>query len=418
MQTTLAPALRDVPTAAHAARLIGACVHCGFCNAACPTYRLLGDELDGPRGRIYLVRGLLEAGTASAATQQHLDRCLTCRACETACPSGVEYGGIIDAGRELMQAAAPRDGWAARQRALLRGTLKRTRLLSALLSLARACRPLLPAGWQRRIAQHQQSRRSAARGATSVATGRRVLRLAGCVQPALLPGIGAATTRLLGVLGFDSVFAAQAGCCGALPQHLDDPEGALEQARRNIDAWWPAIEAGAEAIVVDASACSLMLREYGARMAHDAAYAGKAARVSALVSDLAEFVAREWPQAGSPGSSRMEAGGVRVAFQSPCTLQHGLRVRGVVEALLTRAGAELAPVADGQQCCGSAGAWSLLEPALAAELRDRKLAALGAARPDVILSANLGCIAHLGAGTDIPVQHWVEWVADRIEALR
>lgn len=417
MQTTLAPALRDVPSAAQAARLIGACVHCGFCNAACPTYRLLGDELDGPRGRIYLVRGLLETGNASGVTQQHLDRCLTCRACETACPSGVEYGGIIDAGRELMQAAAPRGGWSARQRALLRGTLKRTGLLSALLSLARVCRPLLPAGWQRRIAQHQQSRRSAARGMASVATGRRVLRLAGCVQPALLPGIGASTTRLLATLGFESVFAAQAGCCGALPQHLDDPKGALEQARRNIDAWWPAIEAGAEAIVVDASACGLMLREYGTRLAHDAAYAGKAARVSGLVLDVAEFVAREWPQAASPARTSTDTARVRVAFQSPCTLQHGLRVRGVVEGLLVRAGAELLPVADAQQCCGSAGAWSLLEPGHAAELRQRKLAALGAARPDVILSANVGCIAHLGAGTDTPVQHWVEWLAERMKAL-
>jgi glycolate oxidase iron-sulfur subunit len=414
MQTRLAPALREVPSAAQAARLIGACVHCGFCNAACPTYRLMGDELDGPRGRIYLVRGLLETGSASGLTRQHLDRCLTCRACETACPSGVEYGGIVDAGRELMQALAPRSGWGARQRALLRGTLKRTRLLSALLSVARVCRPLLPADWQRRIAQHQHSRRSATRGAASVKTGRRVLRLAGCVQPALLPGIGASTTRLLAALGIDSVFAPRAGCCGALAQHLDDQQGALEQARRNIDAWWPAIEAGAEAIVVDASACGLMLREYGARLAHDAAYADKAARVSALVLDVAEFVAREWPQAGSAARTSMVAVRARVAFQSPCTLQHGLRVRGVIETLLTRAGAELLPVADAQQCCGSAGAWSLLEPGLAAELRTRKLDALGAARPDVILSANVGCIAHLGAGTDIPVQHWVEWLVDRI----
>jgi glycolate oxidase iron-sulfur subunit len=415
MQTTLAPALRDVPAATHAAQLIGACVHCGFCNAACPTYRLLGDELDGPRGRIYLVRGLLETGGASGATQQHLDRCLTCRACETACPSGVEYGGIIDAGRELMQAAAPRRGGGARQRALLRGTLKRTSLLSAMLSLARECRPLLPAEWQRRVAQHQRSRRSAARSAASPRTGRRVLRLAGCVQPALLPGIGASTTRLLGALGFESVFAAQSGCCGALAQHLDDPDGALEQARRNIDAWWPAIDGGAEAIVVDASACGLMLREYGPRLAHDPAYAGKAARVSALVLDLAEFVAREWRPAEATARPSTDTGRVRVAFQSPCSLQHGLRVRGVVEALLMRAGAELLPVADAQQCCGSAGAWSLLERGLAVELRTRKLAALGAARPDVILSANVGCIAHLGAGTDTPVQHWVEWLADRME---
>lgn len=416
MQTRLAAGLRDTPAALDAAKLIGACVHCGFCNAACPTYRLLGDELDGPRGRIYLVRGLLETGTATAVTQQHLDRCLTCRACETACPSGVEYGRIVDAGRELAAAATPRRGVPALRRALLRAVLTRTVLVTTLLALARVFRPLLPAPWQRRIAQHAHSRRSAARGAARAATGRRVLRLAGCVQPALLPGIGAATTRLLAALGFDSVFAARAGCCGALSQHLDDPQAALDQARQNIDAWWPAIEAGAEAIVIDASACGLMLREYGTRLAHDPAYAAKAARISALVLDVAEFVAREWPRAAPPAAPTSAAVRPRVAFQSPCTLQHGLRVRGVVEQLLQQAGAELLPVADAQQCCGSAGAWSLFEPQLADQLRARKLAALGAARPDVILSANVGCIAHLGAATDTPVQHWVEWLADRLEA--
>lgn len=415
MQTTLAPALRDAPAAADAARLIGACVHCGFCNAACPTYGLLGDELDGPRGRIYLVRGLLETGAASTATQQHLDRCLTCRACETACPSGVEYGRIVDAGRELAATMAPRDAVAAWRRRLLRAVLTRARLLSALLVVARACRPLLPASWRRRIVQHARSRRAAGRGTAPVATGGRVLRLAGCVQPALLPGIGAATTRLLAALGYESVFAVRAGCCGALPQHLDDPHAALDQARRNIDAWWPAIEAGAEAIVIDASACGLMLREYGTRLARDPAYAAKAARVSALALDVAEFVAREWPRHALPATAPSGSDRPRVAFQSPCTLQHGLRVRGVVEQLLLRAGAELLPVADAQQCCGSAGAWSLLEPQLADQLRDRKLAALGAARPDVILSANIGCIAHLGAATDMPVRHWVEWLADRLE---
>lgn len=418
MQTTLAPALREVPAAAQAARLIGACVHCGFCNAACPTYRVLGDELDGPRGRIYLVRGLLETGTASELTQQHLDRCLTCRACETACPSGVEYGGIVDAGRELMLAMAPRAATAAGQRALLRRMLADRAALRALLAVARVCRSLLPAAWRRRIDQHARSRQAARRAVDAVATGRKVLRLAGCVQPALLPGIGAATTRLLAALGFESVFVARAGCCGALSQHLDDPAAALEQARRNIDAWWPAIEAGVEAIVIDASACGLMLREYGTRLAHDAAYAGKAARVSALVLDVAEFVSREWPKAPPAMAPVPAADRPRVAFQSPCTLQHGLRVRGVVEALLARAGAELLPVADAQQCCGSAGAWSLLEPGLADELRARKLAALGAAQPAVILSANVGCIAHLGVATDTPVRHWVEWLADRLEAAR
>jgi glycolate oxidase iron-sulfur subunit len=255
--------------------------------------------------------------------------------------------------------------------------------------------------------------------------GRRVLRLAGCVQPALLPGIGAATTQVLATLGIDSVFVARAGCCGALRQHLDDPGGALDDARRNIDAWWPQIEAGADAIVVDASGCGLMLREYGTRLQHDPAYAERAARVSALVLDVSEFIEREQPQLIERLAAVDRArvlGAVaprpRVAFHPPCTLQHGQRLRGVVEGLLVRAGAELVPVADLQQCCGSAGAWSLLEPQLAAELRERKLTALEAARPDLILSANVGCIAHLATASGTPVRHWIEWLAERLRAGR
>jgi glycolate oxidase iron-sulfur subunit len=431
MQTTLAPGLRAAPAAAEAAELIGACVHCGFCNAACPTYRLLGDELDGPRGRIYLVRGLLETGTATAVTQQHLDRCLTCRACEPACPSGVQYGRIVDLGRELAQTATPRSGWPKLQRAALRRVLTNTALFSALLSVARWCRPLLPVALRRRLppaapaaslvvlSPHGAPAAQAVQGALPAA--RRVLRLAGCVQPALQPGTGAATTHVLALLGIDSVFATRAGCCGALRQHLDDPAGALDDARRNIDAWWPQIEAGAEAIVMDASACGLMLREYGARLQHDPQYAVRAARVSALVLDVAELVERELPRlaarlaaADDSSADRAAAPRPRVAFHPPCTLQHGQRLRGVVEGLLARAGADVVPFADAQQCCGSAGAWSLLEPELAEQLRTRKLAALEAARPDLILSANIGCIAHLAAASGTPVIHWIEWLASRL----
>jgi glycolate oxidase iron-sulfur subunit len=431
MQTTLAPGLRTAPAATEAAELIGACVHCGFCNAACPTYRLLGDELDGPRGRIYLVRGLLEAGTATSVTQQHLDRCLTCRACEPACPSGVQYGRIVDLGRELAQTATPRRGWPKLQRAVLRRVLTNTMLFGALLAVVRWCRPLLPAALQRRLppaapaaslvvpSPYGAPAAQAVQGALPAA--RRVLRLAGCVQPALQPGTGAATTAVLALLGIDSVFVARAGCCGALRQHLDDPAGALDDARRNIDAWWPQIEAGAEAIVMDASACGLMLREYGTRLQHDPEYAARAARVSALVLDVAELVARELPQLTARfvavdhgGSGSASASRPRVAFHPPCTLQHGQRLRGVVEGLLARAGAEVVPFTDAQQCCGSAGAWSLLEPELADELRTRKLAALEAARPDLILSANVGCIAHLAAASGTPVLHWIEWLASRL----
>lgn len=425
MHTTVVAGLRNTVAAQEAAGLIRACVHCGFCNAICPTYRLLGDELDGPRGRIYLVRALLETGATSAATQSHLDRCLTCRACEPACPSGVQYGRIVDRGREIAVALTPRRGGPRLQRALLRQLLTSPRLFAALVAVGRWCRPLLPGGLRRLL---QPAPRAAAESpdapATARRSARRVLRLAGCVQPALQPGIGAATTAVLDLLGFDSIFVTGAGCCGALRQHLDDPRGALDDARRNIDAWWPQVQAGADAIVVDASACGLMLREYGERLRHDPRYAERAARISGLVLDIAELVDREQPQWSARLARRDAAAsletppGPRVVFHAPCTLQHGQRLGGVVERLLATAGATVLPVGDAQQCCGSAGAWSLLEPGLAAQLRARKLAALEAAQPDVILSANIGCMNHLAAASGTPVMHWIEWLATRLGVLR
>lgn len=417
MHTTLAPVFRATPAAHRAAQLIGACVHCGFCNAACPTYRLLGDELDGPRGRIYLVRGLLETGAPTEITQQHLDRCLTCRACESACPSGVEYGEIIDLGRALTLQAVPRASGSRLLRTALRTLLSRPRLFAALLGLGRMVRPLLPEAWRSRVPARPAAARYREPLARIGPSARRVLRLAGCVQPALLPGIGGATTRVLASLGYESVFIRDAGCCGALAQHLDDPTGALAAARRNIDAWWPQIEAGVDAIVIDASGCGLMLSEYGVRLAQDPAYAARAARVSALVHDIAAIVEREAQTLALllSASAPANVARARVAFHPPCTLQHGQRLRGVVESLLQRAGADPVPFADVAQCCGSAGAWSLLEPQLAQELRARKLAAIATARPDIILSANVGCIAHLGAATDTPVRHWIEWLAERLD---
>jgi glycolate oxidase iron-sulfur subunit len=432
MQTTLAPGLRAAPAAAEAAELIGACVHCGFCNAACPTYRLLGDELDGPRGRIYLVRGLLETGTATAVTQQHLDRCLTCRACEPACPSGVQYGRIVDLGRELAQAATPRQRLAE---AAAGGAAARVDEPDAVRRPAsrwrggagRCCPRRCNAGCRLQRRLHLSSRRRCtARPPRRRSRARRPSRAACCASraacnrrcsqgPARPPR---RCSRCSASTACSSrARAAAARCASTSTIRL----GALDAARRNIDAWWPQIEAGAEAIVMDASACGLMLREYGARLQHDPEYAARAARVSALVLDVAELVEREAPQLTARlatidhgGSGSASASRPRVAFHPPCTLQHGQRLRGVVEALLARAGAEVVPFADAQQCCGSAGAWSLLEPELAEQLRTRKLAALEAARPDLILSANIGCIAHLAAASGTPVLHWIEWLASRL----
>lgn len=434
MHVKLTPALQGNAVAEEAAQLVGKCVHCGFCNASCPTYRLLGDELDGPRGRIYLLKGLLEGAPVTAKTQLHLDRCLTCRACETACPSGVEYGHLLDAGRALALAQVPRAGSTRWVRAALRATLTRPRLFRALLRTGQAVRPLLPRRLRERVPVSVSSSEPAettvsVRLPTPVAQ-RRVLLLSGCVQPALAPGIQRATLRVLAALGIEAVMPPAAGCCGALRQHLDDPAGALAEARRNIDAWGPwlfpaadAANRGAshpmgagerpkavEAIVSNASGCGVQLRDYGRLLQQDPVYAVRAAHVSALARDLVEVVG----PAAAQLADRLRAVSERVVVQSPCTLQHGQRLGGQVERLLTQLGAEVLPCADSHLCCGSAGTYSLLQPEISRELRSRKLAALQQEGPNAIVSANVGCITHLGYASAVPVLHWVEWVEARL----
>lgn len=405
MQTTLGEFIKGTPEGDEALAILRRCVHCGFCNATCPTYQLLGDELDGPRGRIYLVRQALEGVTPTAQTQLHLDRCLTCRACETTCPSGVQYGRLLDIGRQVVSARVQRPVGERIARAALRTGLTGP-LFAPALKVGQVLKPLLPQALgdkvpARRVSGEWPRRRN----------GRFMLLLAGCVQPSLMPNVNAATARVLDALGIDLVAPAAAGCCGAIRQHLDDPAGALDDVRRNIDAWWPQVEAGAEAIVMNASGCGAMVRDYGHLLRNDPRYAAKAAQVTELTRDVAEVLAdRIGDLAAVIACDRPE----RVAFHSPCTLQHGQKIRGTVESLLSRLGAELVPVADSHLCCGSAGAYSILQPALSQQLRDRKLAALGAARPDVILSANVGCIEHLAAKSEAPVRHWIEWVAERL----
>jgi glycolate oxidase iron-sulfur subunit len=381
MQTNFTLAQLADPETARSEHILRKCVHCGFCTATCPTYQLLGDELDSPRGRIYLIKQVLEGAPASARTRLHLDRCLTCRACETTCPSGVQYARLLDIGRAAVAGQAPRPPLDGLARAALRATLSRVG-------------QLVPARPPR--------------------TGRprRMVALAGCVQPALLPNINAATARVLDRLGIELIEPAAAGCCGALRHHLDDPKGARAAARRNIDAWWPEIEAGAEAVVVTASGCGTEVKDYGHLLADDPAYAAKAARVGALAKDVAEVVSGEGERLRN--LLRPAAESMRVAFHSPCSLQHGQRVRNVVEPLLVAAGFVLTPVADAHLCCGSAGTYSLLQPKLSRRLRRDKLDHLLAGNPSIIASANVGCIAHLRGGSRVPVRHWIEIVDERL----
>ena len=406
MHTRLADHHADSPEAARAVDLLKSCVHCGFCNAACPTYRLLGDELDGPRGRIYQIKTLLEGEAGAESLHRHLDRCLTCRACESSCPSGVEYGKILDIGREIAERDLPRPLWQRVQRRVLRWVLPFPRRFAPLVALARSVRAFLPARLRRAV----PARTGAPGMWPAPRHARSVVMLRGCVQPVLAPVSNAAAARVLDRLGISVLEAPAAGCCGAMSHHLAASEEGLGFARRNVDAWYPLIEQGVEAIVSSASGCGLHLRAYGELLAGDAGYAERAARVSAAVRDLCELIEPGQLAAAAHGDSP------RVAFHAPCTLQHGQRISGRVEALLRATGCELLPVQDAALCCGSAGSYSLLQPRLADELAQRKLRALQAAEPEQILSANVGCQLHLGARASVPVRHWIELVDERMQS--
>jgi glycolate oxidase iron-sulfur subunit len=419
METHVADFLRHAEAGREAEAILRKCVHCGFCTATCPTYQLFGDELDGPRGRIYLIKQVIEGAQPTAKTRLHLDRCLTCRSCETTCPSGVRYSRLLDIGREIVAAKLPRTGMDAVMRNALKALLPRPGLFGPAMRLGQAFRPLLPAALKAKVPAKQSS------GLWPAAMHRRrMLALAGCVQPAMLPNINVATARVLDRLGISLIEAPKAGCCGAVRYHLDDVEGGKDDARRNIDAWWPTIEAGCEAVVITASGCGVQVKDYGHLLKDDERYAGKAERVAALARDVSEVVAAEGerlaallavlPQGFPPVTPRLTLG--KVAFHSPCTLQHGQKLTGVVESLLTAAGFELSPVADSHMCCGSAGTYSVLQAEIAGELRKNKLAALCAGQPAVIASANIGCITHLQEASDIPVRHWIELIDNRLSA--
>jgi glycolate oxidase iron-sulfur subunit len=407
MQTDLADFIKNTRDGDEADAILRACVHCGFCTATCPTYQLLGDELDGPRGRIYLIKQVLEGAPVTAKTQSHLDRCLTCRNCESTCPSGVKYGRLVDIGRKVVEQRVQRPLAERLKRAVLREALPRSWVFTPALKAGQLLRPLLSKPLQDKIPHAHDAGQRPAR-----AHARKMLVLEGCTQPGMAPNINSATARVLDALGVQLLSAPRAGCCGALRYHLNDQDGGLDDMRRNIDAWWPYVEGtdGAprvEAIVMTASGCGATVKEYGHLLAHDAAYAARAQRISALTRDLSEVMPEFEQELGRRLRGRI---GERVAYHPPCTLQHGQQIRGKVEGVLRAAGVDVQLCADSHLCCGSAGTYSLLQPELSLQLRDRKLANLAATEAQVIVSANVGCQAHLQSGTGTPVQHWIELI--------
>ncbi|HEY1997591.1 glycolate oxidase subunit GlcF [Paraburkholderia sp.] len=415
MQTNLSESARTLPRADEAEQILRSCVHCGFCNATCPTYQILGNELDGPRGRIYLIKQLLEGEPVTQKTQLHLDRCLSCRNCETTCPSGVKYHALLDIGRAELERRVERPAAQKLLRDGLRRVVPRPAVFDTLLKTGRLFRPILPGALGRKIPK----RSVAARPRPAARHERKVLMLEGCVQPSLSPNTNAAAARVLDKLGISVVDAARAACCGATDYHLNAQEAGLTRARRNIDAWWPAIEAGAEAIVQTASGCGAFVKEYGHLLRDDPQYAHKAQRVSALARDLVEVLAAEPLEAleavRTPGASgKAGAQPARVAFHCPCTLQHAQKLGGAVEGVLQRLGFDLTAVPDAHLCCGSAGTYSITQPELAETLRNNKLDALESGKPDLIVTANIGCQTHLDGAGRTSVRHWIELVEDSL----
>ncbi|QTR49397.1 glycolate oxidase subunit GlcF [Candidatus Thiothrix anitrata] len=397
MQTRLTDSIRHTSEGRVAESILRKCVHCGFCNATCPTYQLLGDENEGPRGRIYLIKQLMEGQEVGKKTLQHLDHCLLCRSCETTCPSGVEYGKLLDIGRHLAEEQIGRDSKDKALRKRLRKYLPNPNLFGLGLRLGRTFKPLLP----EKLAGKITAPRTAGHW-PEARHDRQMLILDGCVQPSLSPDINAATARVLDRLGISLLKAQGGGCCGAINQHLGDPDTAVTQIKRNIDAWWPYLTTfGVEAIVTTASGCCVMVKDYKHFLRDDPEYFIKAERISYLCKDIAEIISKEKYQKLIPNK------GARIAWHPPCTLQHGQKVRGVVENILVDCGFVLVPVADEHLCCGSAGTYSILEPELSQQLRHNKLTHLMAHTPEYIVTANIGCQTHLQETSPVPVKHWI-----------
>ncbi len=404
MQTNLAPEYQGTPDGQEAEAILRKCVHCGFCTATCPTYQLLGDELDGPRGRIYLIKQVMEGAQPTRKTQEHLDRCLTCRNCESTCPSGVQYGHLIDIGRKVVEAKVPRPLPERAVRWALKEGLP-SPLFGPAMKLGQLVREVLPEKLKAKVPAPQDA------GVWPTRThARKMLMLAGCVQPAMSPNINSATARVLDACGIETVIAPKAGCCGAVKFHLNDQAGGLDEMRANIDAWWPQVSSGAvEVIVMNASGCGVTVKEYGHVLRHDPDYAAKAERISALTRDISELLPMLLPELKARiQPEALRAAGLQ-AYHPPCTLQHGQQLKGGVEKHLGELGFEIKTACnEAHLCCGSAGTYSVLQPELSLQLRDRKLGHLKALDPQGIVSANIGCITHLQGGTGLQVRHWIE----------
>lgn len=401
MQTQISDTYRNTEIGRRADSILRKCVHCGFCTATCPTYQILGDELDSPRGRIYLIKQMLEGKQVSRKTQKHLDRCLTCRSCETTCPSGVEYSKLVDIGRHLIEQQVSRPWYEKLARALLRYVIPNRQRFTLLLSLAQWPRSILPATLKRKIPSMPGATLSIP--VSSAPATRRMLLLESCGQSSATPDTNLAAKIVLQKLGIYLYSSDSAGCCGALSHHLSAEDEALDYIRNNIDAWWPHVEAGVESIIITASGCGAMVKDYGYLMAHDQNYAEKAQRISLLAKDFSEVLYNEDLSAFAEQNR-----GMKVAFHSPCTLQHGQSITNIIETILGNAGYQLTAVADSHLCCGSAGTYSYLQPVLSQRLLDNKLKSLQANQPELIVTANIGCQMHLQSKASIPVKHWIE----------
>jgi glycolate oxidase iron-sulfur subunit len=400
MQTNLADFIRDTPDGREAENILRKCVHCGFCTATCPTYQLLGDENDGPRGRIYLMKQMLEGNEVTARTRTHLDRCLTCRNCETTCPSGVAYGQLVDIGRRIVEERTARPLADRAKRWAVKTFLPNTAAFGLAMRLAQAFRPLLPEALAAKLPRAV----AAAPARPTARHARRMVALAGCVQPVLTPATNAAAARVLDRVGISLIEAPGAGCCGAVRFHLNDQDAGRDDMRRLIDAWWPLVESGVEGFVMTASGCGATVREYGHHLADDPAYAAKAARIAAMTRDLIEVLAAEAPALRQALGDRKLP---RVAFHPPCSLQHWQKLGGAGESLLATLGYDLALVPDAHLCCGSAGTYSLFQPEYAEQLKRNKVAALQSNDAELVLTANVGCETHLATAAGVPVKHWV-----------
>lgn len=411
MQTKLTDLIKNSPQGQEADAILRSCVHCGFCLATCPTYQILGDELDSPRGRIYLIKQMMEGQPVTQKTQLHLDRCLTCRACETTCPSGVRYGALVDIGRNLVEQQIKRDAKTSAMRYTLRKLLPKQAIFDAVLKAGQMIRPFLPESLKRSIPPQAKT----AGTWPQARHARKMLVLDGCVQPILAPGINAATARVLDRLGISLITAPNAGCCGAVAFHLNAQAEGLDYMRHNIDAWWPFVDRKeVEAIIMTASGCGVTVKEYGHLLQHDRAYAEKARHISAITKDISEIVRMESARLGHLLQTGYIAQKTKLAFHSPCTLQHGMKIRGTVEEILIASGFDLTHVPDAHLCCGSAGTYSILQPELSQQLLKNKAAALESGHPELIATANIGCLMHLKNGTQKSVKHWIELMDERL----